>query len=366
MSSLSPSYWAEPCTHQECSLHQLSPYIGKLKSIIAQDLIQEYSKPGELVVDMFCGSGTVPLESARLGRRVFASDMSNYAVTLTKGKLQAPKNAEAALENLDDILKRVNSLPMPDLRRVPCWVREFFHPRTLKETLRLAQFLKKEHQYFLLASLLGILHHERNGFLSFPSSHLVPYLRSKKYPRSTYPNLYAYRPVAPRLIAKVERALKRPPRKNLTGLVESICQSSVVTLNLPNSIDCVITSPPYMNALDYGRDNRLRLWFLGETDIEALDRPLASIQGFINSITALAKQLQRKVRVGGYCVFVIGEQLARKKDRLPSEELIRIFTTHAPTMELHHVISDIIPDIRRSRRYISGVKQENILAFRKH
>ena len=53
MPSPAPPHWAEPCTHQECSLHQLSPYIGKLKSSIAQDLILKYSKPGELVADMF-------------------------------------------------------------------------------------------------------------------------------------------------------------------------------------------------------------------------------------------------------------------------------------------------------------------------
>ena len=365
VSPLSPPHWAESCTHQECSLHQLSPYIGKLKSTIAQDLIQKYSKPGELVVDSFCGSGTVPLEAARLGRRIFASDMSSYAVTLTKGKIQAPDSTETALADLDGLLKHINSLPMPDLRRVPRWVRAFFHSRTLKETLRLAQFLNEERQYFLLAALLGILHHERSGFLSFPSSHLVPYLRSKKYPRSVYPNLYEYRPVLPRLVAKVKRALKRPPKKSVTGLVESIRQSSVARVNLPNSIDCVITSPPYMNALDYGRDNRLRLWFLGETDMESLDRPLMNIRGFIDAITMLAKQLQEKVRVGGYCVFVIGEKLVRKKDRLPSEELKQVFSAHAPTMKLHHVISDIIPDIRRSRRHIAGVKQENILVFRK-
>ena len=362
-SSPPPLRWADSCTHQECSLHQLSPYIGKLKSVIAQDLILKYSKPGQLVADMFCGSGTVSLEAARLGRRVFASDMSQYAVTLTKGKLHAPTRIEPALADLDHLLKRVESLPMPDLRSVPRWVRAFFHPRTLKETLRLSEFLRNERHYFLLVSLLGILHHQRPGFLSFPSSHLVPYLRSNKFPRAAYPDLYEYRPVAARLKAKVERALKRPPRNSFLGLVDGIRKSSVESVNLPDAIDCVITSPPYMNALDYGRDNRLRLWFLGEPHMESLDRALS---GFTNAIDALAKQLQQKMRRGGYCVFVIGEQLIRKRDRFPSEELMRIFATQAPTFRLCQVMSDVIPDVRRSRRRLAGVKREHILVFRKH
>ena len=365
-SSPPPLYWADSCTHQECSLHQLSPYIGKLKSVIAQDLILTYSKPGQLVADMFCGSGTVPLEAARLGRRIFASDVSRYAVTLTKGKLHAPTRIEHAIADLDRLLKRVESLPMPDLRRVPQWVRTFFHPRTLKETLRLSEFLKNERHYFLLASLLGILHHQRPGFLSFPSSHLVPYLRSNKFPRAVYPDLYNYRPVAVRLRAKVERALKRRTSHALIGFVEGIRRSPVESLHLPDVIDCVITSPPYMNALDYGRDNRLRLWFLGEPHLESLDRGLHGFRGFTNALEAVAKQLQQKMRRGGYCIFVIGEQLIRKRDRFPSEELMRIFATHAPTFRLCQVMSDVIPDVRRSRRRLAGVKREHILVFRKH
>lgn len=364
--SPAPSHWIASCTHQECSLHQLSPYIGKLKSVIAQDLILQYSEPDHLVADMFCGSGTVPLEAARLGRRVFASDMNIYAVTLTKGKLQAPPDAQTALKVLEFLLNRAEALPMPDLRSVPQWVRAFFHPRTLKEALRLSELLRNERNYFLLSSMLGILHHQRPGFLSFPSSHLVPYLRSNNFPKSAYPELYEYRPVAERLKAKVIRALKRPPTQPLLELVHGIRKSSVESVNLPTGIDCVITSPPYMNALDYSRDNRLRLWFLGETHVKAPDRALASPHGFKKLLSALVKQLQQKMRLGGYCVFVIGEQTFRGGERFPSEELTRIFLTPPSTFQLCDVVSDVIPDIRRSRKRFAGVKRENILVFRKY
>jgi hypothetical protein len=161
---------------------------------------------------------------------------------VARGKLQAPLTSATALAELEDLLQCVDALPMPDLRGVPRWVRAFFQPRTLKEALRFAQLLQRERHYFLLASLLGILHHQRPGFLSFPSSHLVPYLRSRKFPQAEYPHLYAYRPLAPRLRAKVTRALKHPPTQALVGFVEDICQSPVESVDLPQGIDCVITS----------------------------------------------------------------------------------------------------------------------------
>ena len=62
--SPAPSHWAASYTYRECSLHQLSPYIGKLKSIIAEELILRYSKPGQLVADMFCARSTVGIRFA--------------------------------------------------------------------------------------------------------------------------------------------------------------------------------------------------------------------------------------------------------------------------------------------------------------
>ena len=360
-----PSHWADSCTNRECSLHQLSPYIGKLKSVIARDLIRQYSAPGQLVVDMFCGSGTVPLEAARLGRRMFASDTSEYAIVLTKGKLNAPTNLDVARNTLDRLLNRAESMTMPDLRRIPQWVRAFFHPRTLKETLRLTEVLKNEPHYFFLASLLGILHHQRPGFLSYPSSHLVPYLRSKNFPKSAYPELYEYRPVRPRLIAKIERALKRQPGTPLLELTQGIEQSSAESLNLPTDIDCVITSPPYMNALDYRRDNRLRLWFLNEKCDKAVDDKQTTPSAFRYLIDGLAKQLNKKVKCGGYCIFIVGEQTFRGGGYFPSEILRESFLMHASTFRLHKVINDVIPDVRRSRKHLAGVKRENVLVFRK-
>ena len=43
-----PSEWAKSCVHLEDTIHQLSPYIGKLKSSIAKQLIAHYSKKMKL------------------------------------------------------------------------------------------------------------------------------------------------------------------------------------------------------------------------------------------------------------------------------------------------------------------------------
>lgn len=358
-----PLHWASSCTHRECTLHQLSPYIGKLKSVIARDLIKEYTKAGDLVADMFCGCGTVPLEAALLGRRVFASDASPYAITLTKAKLNPPTTLNDALDELDQVLTAVRPYVMPNIDTVPMWVQAFFHEHTLREILRLSQYLRENNKHFLLSSMLGILHHQRPGFLSFPSSHLVPYLRSHKFPRSTYPKLYEYRRLDIRLRAKIIRAFKRPPTESLRSVCRNVYHSLIEEVDLPNDIDCILTSPPYMNALDYERDNRLRIWFLGKFRCNELDRRLAGIAGFRSAMISLARQLPTKVRKGGICIFVVGDRSRRSSNLFPSEELFGILRQHAPGLHLVKVIKDTIPDIRRTRKTCSSVKNELILIF---
>lgn len=361
-----PGHWREPCTNTECTLHQLSPYIGKLKSSIAKDLIDKYTKKGDFIVDPFCGAGTVPLQAVLMQRNAFGADISPYARVLSQAKLHAPNSLDYAICRAESLLRQAEERHAPDLRQVPLWVREFFHPSTLREAINFAQVCKEKRESFFLACLLGILHHQRPGFLSFPSSHLVPYRRDKRYPRENYPQLYEYRELRPRLIAKVARAYKRSVQKDDTiGLIRKFRHASIENLTLPQHFDCVITSPPYMNALDYGRDNRLRMWFIDSGYKRDIDqRFTGSITGFRRSSAAFFKGLSGRLKKEGCCILIVGETVRRKDGAHPSEEMCRIADDIGTSLVLESVMLDGIPDVRRSRRDCKGVKREHILVFR--
>lgn len=360
-----PRWWKEPCAHVECSLHQLAPYIGKIKSSIAGDLIEQYSKRGDLIVDPFAGAGTIPLEAAIRGRRAFAADISPYARILSQAKLSPPRTLQAALTNAEKALLEAEVLPQPNVRTVPHWVRRFFHPDTLRIALRFATVARQPGNEFLMACFLGILHHQRPGFLSYPSSHLVPYLRSKKYPRTKFPEMYAYRELKPRLLAKVHRSYKRFSRPCRSG--SAFYQSPVEELELPMRFDALITSPPYMNALDYSRDNRLRLWFIDPSLAKPAGNDITQRRrAFVDGITSLATKLEKRLRDGGYCIFVVGEEVQRSFYAHPSEVAVSIIKQHAPSLRLRKVITDDIPDVRRTRRECRGVKSEHFLIFQRN
>jgi hypothetical protein len=346
-------------------MHQLSPYIGKLKSTIAGDLVERFSRKSDLVVDPFSGAGTIPFEACLRGRRALGADISPYAKILSRAKLSAPRSLTAALNSAKKALTEATDVAAPDLRTVPKWVRRFFHPETLHEALKFACVCRRPGNEFLMACFLGILHHQRPGFLSYPSSHLVPYLRNKKFPRDEFPEMYSYRDLESRFFAKVERSYKRFEQRPKVGFAR-FEQTAVESLCMPPNVDALITSPPYMNALDYGRDNRLRLWFIDPSlALDSNTDITQRRQAFISAITSLASKVEVGLKRYGHCVFVVGEEFKRSYDAHPSEAVVDIMQQQAPSLSLRQIISDQIPDIRRARRECKGIKTENILVFQK-
>jgi methylase of polypeptide subunit release factors len=356
--------WRSSCVHTECTLHQIAPYIGKLKSTIARALIERFSRRGETIFDPFVGSGTVALEAAIAGRRVVCADINPYAVLLTRAKLTAPPTAKEAEEIATKCYQEaVMEAKFIDLRKVPLWIRVFFHPKTLKETLALARVLSKRKDHFLLGCLLGVLHHQRPGFLSFPASHLVPYLRTRRFPRELHPEMYEYRPVLPRLVAKIRRSYRRIPRHHSSGCWRCIRGDGSRSRLPGGSVDAIVTSPPYMNALDYYRDNRLRLWFTGMTELPSVE-PARTRAEFTRLMRRMLRTAAHVLRPGGYCVFVIGD-LDRNQKTIRTSDIVCDILTQIPALKKVTSFSDFIPDVRRARRHCTLTKREVFLVLQK-
>lgn len=360
-----PADWIGSAWQSESTFHQLSPYIGKTKSSMAASLVARFSKKGDRVYDPFSGCGTLAFEAWLAGRHVIANDLSPYANVLTRAKLFPYRSVRAALRDLERIeAMAAEQIDESDLRKVPMWVRSFFHPKTLREILAWNAALTAERRWFLLSCLLGILHHQRPGFLSFPSSHTVPYLRVNKFPRSRFPELYEYRPLKDRLEAKVNRAFRRVPK--LDFKLGRQCSSKSADELIPSRpVDAILTSPPYMRQLDYGRDNRLRLWFLGCGDWRALDETVSpGEQEFLTLMERCFACWRTVLKPGGYCVLVIGDECSREdRSNLP-RDVAYIATTKVGGYSLMSQHTEVIPNDRRVRRGITGSTSETILVLK--
>jgi hypothetical protein len=333
---------------------------------MAASLVAQFTREGELVYDPFSGSGTVVLEAWLARRRVIANDLSPYAALLSRAKLFPYVSPEKAVADIEQTSKEVNRIvEQIDLRSIQKWVRQFFHPATLRETMAWITVLKNQKKDFLLSCLLGILHHQRPGFLSYPSSHTVPYLRLKRFPRSRFPELYAYRTVRDRLEAKVKRALKRTPALDLSLFRR--CYSKDAAIFIPNEqVDAIITSPPYMRQLDYGRDNRLRLWFLGKKDWKTLDKVISPSEiEFMGLMRRCLAHWHGILKSNGRCVLVLGDRLSRIYKMPLADAITTIALSEVGGYTLQCKYTDSIPDIRRVRRNCRGSLSETVIVLRK-
>jgi DNA modification methylase len=370
ITQLDARLWHGSFNGRESTLQQLSPYVGKMKSGMARVLIDLYSRPGDTVFDPFSGSGVVPLEAALAGRRAWANDLSPYAYALTRGKLETPGNQIVPIQRVEALAKVVKDRAASiDLASVPEWVREFYHPNTLREILVAFDYLHEQEDYFLAACLLGILHHVRPGFLSYPASHLVPYLRKAKYPPDQFPKMYAYRDLHSRLLAKVKRAYRRAMLPvDWEQRQYQVWQTNSMNLPIDNEmVDAIISSPPYFGALDYARDNRLRLWFLGCEDWKELDASLtANSKVYLPQMSACLKEMGRVLKPGGYCVLVLGDVERDGETRQTAEILANLAAEVTQNrLVVDTIYDDRIPDERRSRRRTRTTEFERILVMRK-
>lgn len=327
--------------YHKTAIHTISPYVGKLRPEVAASLIRQHSNPADNIFDPFSGSGTVPLEAWINGRTPIASDLNPYAFVLTKAKLHPFKNAQYALRafNKYKVLLSEIADPLPTfLDATPEWVKSFFHPQTLFEAYHLAKLLRQHQEWFLLACLLGILHHQRPGFLSYPSSHGAPYLRENKFPKNEFPELYEYRDLTERMIGKIERTYKIFPDFDFS-IKRDVRHCDATSIHKKfKKPTVIITSPPYMKSLTYARDNRLRLWFLGYENWKELDKTISSGKiEFVKLMNICFKNWSQIQQRNEKCIFVMGDiQYDRKDPRRLPEIMCEIAVNHG------YILIDIV------------------------
>ena len=141
-----------------------------------------------------------------------------------------------------------------------------------------------------------------------------------------------------------------------------------MTLPIPDdAVDAIISSPPYFGALDYARDNRLRLWFLGCEEWKELDASLtANSKVYLAQMSVCLQEINRVLRPDGYCVLVLGDVDRDGKLQNTAGILAELAQkASANAMTVRTIYDDRIPDERRSRRQTKTTKFERILVLHK-
>src|SRR4051794_14775274 len=113
------------------SMHTMCSYHGMFPAKVAHQFIQQYSRPGEVVLDPFSGRGTTPLQARVEGRRAIANDLSPLAYVLSRAKA-APPTWEDVNALVDELEKAFKGSSVRELD-VSQDIRMLYHDNTLAQ-----------------------------------------------------------------------------------------------------------------------------------------------------------------------------------------------------------------------------------------
>jgi hypothetical protein len=85
------------------------------------------------------------------------------------------------------------------------------------------------------------------------------------------------------------------------------CEASQTKSIDDDSVDLVVTSPPFLNIVQYAKDNWLRCWFAG-IDVESVMIAMhAKVEAWQSMVHETLREQARILRPGGHVAFEVGE-----------------------------------------------------------
>ncbi len=297
------------------SLHEVS-YRACFKPQLPRFFIQRLTAPGEVVYDPFMGRGTTLIEAALLGRIPFGCDISPLSVCLTRPRLDPPAPG--------DVQARLAEIDWGDGGEFPEDLLVFYHPGTLREICALKKHLLRRKARARLDAVdgwiemvaLNRLTGHSPGFFSvytMPPNQAVS-VQSQRKINARRGQTPPRRDVAAIIRKKTSQLLGDCGGKERQALAAAA--GPAILLTGPSdatpeigggSVSLVVTSPPFLDVVDYAGDNWLRCWFIGvDPAAVALTVP-KKLEEWQVVMSAVFVELFRVLRPGGHAAFEVGE-----------------------------------------------------------
>lgn len=311
------------------SLHEIS-YRACFKPQLPRFFIERLSRAGELVHDPFTGRGTTPLEAAILGRVPVGCDANPLSRILTEPRLKPPK--------LREVGERLAHLDLTPRTSPPEDLLAFFHPETLAAVCGLKDYflgriesgeLDNVDGWIRMVALNRLTGHSP-GFFSvytLPPNQAVSVAAQRKInaERRQSPPIRDVRRLISLKTASLLAGCSTSVRTNLAAVAGSAnlltAQSDSTPEIAADSVRLVVTSPPFLDVVDYLGDNWLRLWFCGIDSRTVRLTITKRLDEWCDMIARTFRELVRVLVLGGHIAFEVGD--IRSGKLLLEESVVR-------------------------------------------
>lgn len=289
-------------------LHEVS-YRACFKPQLPGFFIERLTEPGDIVYDPFMGRGTTPLEAVLRGRVAYGNDTNPLSRTLVEPRINPP--------SLASVRTRLQEIPWSAFDRVTNTdLLAFYHPVTLAQIEGLRAWLLDREaagrldpvdRWIRMVAINRLTGHSP-GFFSvytLPPNQAVTIDRQKKIneKRQQTPPLRD----VPALILNKSKSLLSDGGPSSRDCLFLTGQSDETGAIPDDSVTLTVTSPPFLDIVDYEADNWLRCWFIGVDPKAVRISRYRKVEEWQDFIARTLRELARITRPGGHVAFEVGE-----------------------------------------------------------
>lgn len=386
-------------------VHSYHWYLGTYIPQIPSILISNFSERGETVLDPFCGGGTTLVEAMKMRRRSIGVDSNILARLISKVKTTMieynvlEKEIQKIINKIDNDamilmsdfafftqnektsrLKSKINKHIPDFPNKNGW----FHPHTLLEIglikLHIDDLENQDFKDFCIIALS-----DRLKYLSIHKTRNYGYIADNCVNNENYKIEYnnAIEAFRKKLIF-MGTEMRKFIESNLEGdekisSLNDICEvrsGDCRNLNFveDNSIDFVVTSPPYPTTIDYTTGHRLSFYWLGY-DIEGINSMKKNEIGprwqrhlkdkgliaYCHDMEQSLGEIHRVLKDDSYFSLVFGE-MGKRIDGITVEDEIQRICKEKIGFKLYKIIPR---SITKQRMGAKSIQRECIYIFQK-
>src|SRR5437870_10516655 len=309
------------------SLHEIS-YRACFKPQLPRFFIERLTAAGDTIYDPFLGRGTTMIEAALLDRRVAGCDINPLSRILTAPRLRPP--------TVREVQARLGTVDWNYDGEFNEELLTFYHRDTLREIYALRSHLLHCHgdhansdvdDWIRMVATNRLTGHSAGFFSVYtlpPNQALTPKrqqkineMRQQVPPRRSVPEL---------IIRKTESLLESVSEFDRSRLYNAASDAVLLTRSADhtaeiksNSVDLIVTSPPFLDVVDYATDNWLRCWFNGIDESKIDIWTFRKAEEWVAAMRRVFRELRRVLKPGGYIAFEVGEV---RRGKLKMEELV--------------------------------------------
>ena len=278
-----PRYTGEFWTskqRQAHSLHEVS-YRACFKPQLPNFFIEYLTKEGDTVYDPFSGRGTTALEAGLMGRKVISNDINPLSALLSRPRFFPP--------SLEELMNRLNIIPIDENEDAEIDLSMFFHPKTEAEIVSLKNYLTERRRngteddidrWIRMVATNRLTGHSK-GFFSvytLPPNQAVSAdsqrkinMKMQQTPEHRDTRVIIFKKSKTLLSDMTTSDYQRLQLAGETARFLTTDARETKTI-AANSIQLTVTSPPFLDIVQYATDKGIGLIVMGSRGKSAIDR----------------------------------------------------------------------------------------------